>query len=67
MRSMVEGASQARCVGSSLPKYGAWACPLHRLRRSPSPPLRDGGGIRLRFETAAFGASYEEVVCEQPS
>ena len=52
MRSLVEGAS----------KRGAWGRPFPSLvasrRRRNSPAC---------FETAPFEASYEEVVCEQPS
>ena len=52
MRSMVEGASQSGAWGRPFPSLVA-----SRRRRNSS----------ACFKTAAFGALYEEVVCEQPS
>ena len=43
----------AKHGGGGDPKRGGWACPLHRLRRSPSPVSR-GRIATYRFESFAL-------------
>ena len=82
MRSMVEGAPQARCVESSLPESGAWAWPpptpepligpAEGRTRLAGPSFRriatEGEfACLLRGQSASRPLQHEEVVCEQPS